>query len=157
MRAPLSSTTARTWPWAGPGSRMSSTRTIFQFIQKTRLLSARGISDFFSFLVGGLVGAGDDGVGGPPRAYWISGFFFPQGFMTGALQMYARKTRIPIDTLDFKMHVEAMAGFADVAAPPADGVYVYGMFLVCARYDAAARRIAEVCRMLHAARCICDS
>jgi len=32
---------------------------------------------------------------------WISAFFFPQGYMTAALQMYARSTRIAIDTLDF--------------------------------------------------------
>ena len=28
---------------------------------------------------------------GHPKAYWLSGFFFPHGFMTGILQAYARK------------------------------------------------------------------
>ena len=82
---------------------------------------------------------------GPPHAFWISGFFFPQGFMTGALQMYARKTRIAIDTLEFKTHVESdKAGLADVTAAPSDGVYVYGLFLVCARWDGGASQLAEM-------------
>ena len=82
--------------------------------------------------------------GGPPPAFWISGFFFPQGFMTGALQMYARKTKIPIDTLEFKTHVTAVGEGAGVAAQPKDGVFVYGLFIVCARWDGAAGVLAEM-------------
>lgn len=39
---------------------------------------------------------------GPPASYWAPAFFFPQGFMTAALQTYARKTRTPIDALRFR-------------------------------------------------------
>lgn len=42
---------------------------------------------------------------GPPDSYWLSAFFFPQGFMTASLQTYARKTKTPIDVLKFKTHV----------------------------------------------------
>merc|ERR1719387_909067 len=38
---------------------------------------------------------------GPPLSFWLSCFFFPQGFMTAALQLYARKTQEAIDNLVF--------------------------------------------------------
>jgi len=36
-----------------------------------------------------------------PRIYWISAFFFPQGFLTSILQIFARKMKFPVDSLGF--------------------------------------------------------
>lgn len=42
---------------------------------------------------------------GNPPAYWLSGLFYPQGFLTGVLQTHARKYRIPIDKLQYSFKI----------------------------------------------------
>merc|ERR1711965_34632 len=46
---------------------------------------------------------------GEPTSYWMPGFFFPQGFLTGALQNHARMTQIAIDRLNFGFEVTDMS------------------------------------------------
>lgn len=42
---------------------------------------------------------------GNPRSFWISGFYFPQSFLTGVLQTHARKRILPIDALKIDFQV----------------------------------------------------
>eukprot|EP01004_Peranema_trichophorum_P007889 NODE_665_length_2487_cov_73.067682_g570_i0.p1 GENE.NODE_665_length_2487_cov_73.067682_g570_i0~~NODE_665_length_2487_cov_73.067682_g570_i0.p1 ORF type:complete len:811 (+),score=165.77 NODE_665_length_2487_cov_73.067682_g570_i0:206-2434(+) len=79
---------------------------------------------------------------GPPPSFWISGFFFPQGFLTGVLQTHARRHQIPIDELKFKTTVQTIDGpYLDL---PADsGVYVHGLFLEGATWDRQAGSLRE--------------
>jgi dynein heavy chain len=42
---------------------------------------------------------------GIPTVFWISGFFFPQAFLAGTLQNFARKTRKAIDTISLATQV----------------------------------------------------
>jgi dynein heavy chain len=65
---------------------------------------------------------------GTMNTYWTSAFFFPQGFMTAAMQTYARRTHIAIDTLMFTAEIKPY--FKDqVTEGPKDGVNVHGLFI----------------------------
>ena len=79
---------------------------------------------------------------GPQPAYWLSSFFFPQGFMTAALQMYARQTKTPIDTLKFKTVVKDKFK-EDIHDLPEVGVNIYGLFMQGAKWDFGRGRIEE--------------
>jgi dynein heavy chain len=80
--------------------------------------------------------------GGHPNAYWISGFFFPQGFMTGVLQTYARKHTVAIDQLNFGFKI-LDCDEDGITLAPNDGVYVYGLFMDGARWDRDSRVIDD--------------
>ncbi|XDV14902.1 hypothetical protein PO909_015071 [Leuciscus waleckii] len=91
---------------------------------------------------------------GQPKSFWISGLFFPQGFLTGALQNHARKYNLPIDELNFRFNVvpvyrdqtlvtEALKSLEpgkeldmDKELPSMeDGVLVHGMYMDACRWD----------------------
>jgi len=79
---------------------------------------------------------------GKPPAFWISGFYFPQAFITGVMQNHARKYQLPIDTITYGygMNDEPLE---NVTEPPTDGAYVHGMFLEGARWDASKQLLQE--------------
>ena len=79
-----------------------------------------------------------------PNTFWISGFFFTQAFITGTLQNYARKYKLPIDQVAFDYAIlrpdeEAKA----LAEKTPDGSVCRGLFLEGARWDIENHVIAE--------------
>ena len=81
----------------------------------------------------------------------MSGFFFPQGFLTGTLQNHARKYNLPIDELSFKYQplkmyrkqeeyynaaLKAEEEILDDTIPKFnDGVVVHGLFMEAMRWS----------------------
>lgn len=79
---------------------------------------------------------------GPRLCYWLSGFFFPQGFMTGLKQTYSRENKIAVDTLKIGcVMTDLDAG--RIAGPPPSGAYVNGLFLEGGRFDRHKLRLEE--------------
>jgi len=81
----------------------------------------------------------DEGV---PILYWMPGFFFTQGFLTGALQNYARKYTVPIDQVTFEVECTRLHK-DDIKEGPEDGIYVWGLYFDGCRWDMSHMRLAE--------------
>jgi dynein heavy chain len=72
---------------------------------------------------------------GTPKVFWISGFFFPQAFLTGTLQNYARTTKIAVDKLSYSYNPRDDITWEDIKEKPESGCLVYGMFLEGCSWD----------------------
>ncbi|XP_050530853.1 dynein axonemal heavy chain 6 [Daktulosphaira vitifoliae] len=89
---------------------------------------------------------------GSPVSYWISGLYFPQGFMTGCLQRHSRKYSIPIDSLKIDFELSNTVLIQDEVSAAQiltlkdhqlykdlkiieDGIYIHGLFLDSGRID----------------------
>ncbi|MEW5298366.1 MAG: hypothetical protein WDW36_001498 [Sanguina aurantia] len=80
---------------------------------------------------------------GPPPVFWISGFFFPQAFLTGTLQDFARKRTLPIDTVSFSFDIMDCMTAAASSRAPEEGCYIRGLFMEGARWDHDSHLLGE--------------
>lgn len=72
---------------------------------------------------------------GNPVSYWISAFFFPQGFLTSILQNYARRHSIAIDKLSFAYRYLSSSDPSTLAGHSEHGQYIYGLFIEGCGFD----------------------
>jgi dynein heavy chain len=80
---------------------------------------------------------------GKPISYWMSSFFFPQGFLTAVLQSYARKYQMPIDTLSFQYEFQTFFDVKSIEETQEDGCYIHGLFMEGARWDPEANQLED--------------
>uniref|UniRef100_A0A8D8Y8J0 Dynein heavy chain 8, axonemal n=1 Tax=Cacopsylla melanoneura TaxID=428564 RepID=A0A8D8Y8J0_9HEMI len=79
---------------------------------------------------------------GRPKQFWMTGFFNPQGFLTAMKQEVARANKWPLDLVEITNTVTNVYREGVVKAP-AEGVYVYGLFLEGAAWDKRFRILIE--------------
>lgn len=82
---------------------------------------------------------------GQPSCFWLPGFFFPQGFLTGVLQNHSRKYQLPIDALTFAYDVtDIFDGEENVGKlSEEDGVLISGLYMEGARWDTSLKTIQD--------------
>eukprot|EP00049_Salpingoeca_infusionum_P010530 m.182232 g.182232 ORF g.182232 m.182232 type:complete len:2544 (-) comp14667_c0_seq7:2478-10109(-) len=73
---------------------------------------------------------------GRPTAYWLTGFFNPQGFITAMRQEITRAHKgWALDSVVCCNDVTKLMGKEDVKEAPKEGLYIYGLFLDGAGWD----------------------
>ncbi|KAG6929423.1 dynein axonemal heavy chain 14, partial [Chelydra serpentina] len=98
---------------------------------------------------------------GNPSRFWLSGFFFPQGFLTAVLQNYARQNGISVNSLTFghrllptihdeDCNLREVKGKQNIiqtafkgSSPPENGVLVFGLYIDGARWSPTTHVLEE--------------
>ncbi|XP_052798280.1 dynein axonemal heavy chain 8-like [Mya arenaria] len=80
---------------------------------------------------------------GRPDVFWMTGLFNPQGFLTAMRQEVTRAHKgWALDSVT--LHNDVLkASKEDITSPPAEGVYIFGLYLDGASWDRRNCRLAE--------------
>eukprot|EP01116_Phalansterium_solitarium_P023771 TRINITY_DN849_c1_g1_i4.p1 TRINITY_DN849_c1_g1~~TRINITY_DN849_c1_g1_i4.p1 ORF type:complete len:3887 (-),score=1955.58 TRINITY_DN849_c1_g1_i4:123-11783(-) len=80
---------------------------------------------------------------GPPQTFNLGMFTFPTGFLTALLQISARRSQVPVDSLGWDFHVLRDQELVDLKGQPESGAYISGVCLEGGRWDKSANCLAE--------------
>ena len=80
---------------------------------------------------------------GKPSVFWFSAFCFPQAFLTGTLQNFARKAKVSIDRIEFDFKFLDDKKVEDISEAPESGIYIYGLFIEGAKWNYEEHRIGR--------------
>ena len=80
---------------------------------------------------------------GTPSCFWLNAFCFPQAFITGTLQNYARMQKIAIDSLAFEFEILEFEGAKENLRKPESGVYIYGIYIEGAKWNYDAKNLVD--------------
>lgn len=81
-----------------------------------------------------------------PTTFWLTGFFNPQGFLTAARQEVTRRHKAEKWALDdVVLKTDALNDVDNkrIKGPPAEGVYVHGLFLEGCSWDRTTKQLKE--------------
>ncbi|KAF1318062.1 Dynein heavy chain, partial [Globisporangium splendens] len=82
-----------------------------------------------------------------PNCFWLTGFFNPQGMLTAMKQEVTRKhsktDKWALDDVVYHTEVTQFERPEQVRTPPAEGVYIYGLFMEGATWSKQDGTIAE--------------
>merc|ERR1712176_54871 len=72
---------------------------------------------------------------GEPFSFWISSFYFPQGFLTSVLQGHSREHAIPVDVLSFEFDILDTTDVSSIEHMSLEGICIHGLFIEGASWD----------------------
>lgn len=81
-----------------------------------------------------------------PVTYWLTGFFNPQGFLTATRQEVTRRHKNEKWALDDVVLVSSVTDHVDLRRlkmPPAEGVYIHGLYLEGCSWDKKDGKLVE--------------
>lgn len=80
---------------------------------------------------------------GRPKAFWMTGFFNPQGFLTAMRQEVTRAHRgWALDSVVMQNTITRFS-IEQITSPPPEGVYVYGLYLEGGSLDKKTGKLVE--------------
>ncbi len=69
-----------------------------------------------------------------PKSLWLSGLFNPMAFLTAIMQVVARGTGLPLDSMAIDTHMTTVSDPSEIEDYPPQGMFVHGLFIEGARW-----------------------